>query len=205
MSNEGFLGNMPPAAPGRDFDPSRATDDFIPILRSIVTQPVPFFAAIPRRGNYVGPLVFALICAEISALIGGVLSLTTGASIGDLIVTLIRTPISTAIGLFIGAAIAHVLVYLIVGSSSNSGFEATFRVVAYSSVTSIAAWIPIIGPLISIYGIYLAIVGIREIHQTTTSKAVLVVLIPTVIIIVLALLAIAVIGAALLGMGALNR
>jgi hypothetical protein len=76
---------------------------------------------------------------------------------------------------------------LIVGSRS-SGFEATFRVVAYSAVTSLVSWIPYIGGLLSLYGIYLGIVGIREVHNTTTGRAALVVLIPAAVIILLALL-----------------
>ena len=70
---------------------------------------------------------------------------------------------------------------LIVGSR-NSGFEGTFRVGAYSSVTSLVSWIPVIGSIASLYGIYLAIVGIREVHNTTTGKAALVVLIPAVVL-----------------------
>jgi hypothetical protein len=84
---------------------------------------------------------------------------------------------------------------LIVGSR-NSGFEATFRVGAYAAVTSLVSWIPFIGWIASLYGIYLGIVGIREVHTTTTGKAALVVLIPAAVLILLALILVA-IGAAL--------
>ncbi|MDQ3965591.1 MAG: YIP1 family protein [Actinomycetota bacterium] len=47
-------------------------------------------------------------------------------------------------------------------------------------------WIPIIGPLLALYGIYLSIVGIREMHETTTDKGALVVLIPFVVVFLLA-------------------
>jgi hypothetical protein len=57
------------------------------------------------------------------------------------------------------------------------------------------SWIPIIGGLLSLYGIYLAVVGIREMHGTTTGKAVLVVLIPMIVVLVLALLGLLVAGA----------
>ena len=110
--------------------------------------------------------------------------------------SLIVAPIFAAIGLFIGAGILHLLVMLIVGSR-NSGYEGTFRVGAYSSVTSLVSWIPIIGWIASLYGIYLAIMGIREVHNTSTGKAALVVLIPAVVLFLLALLIIAAVGAAL--------
>ena len=96
---------------------------------------------------------------------------------GSFLVSIILAPIFAAIGLFIGAGILHLLVMLIVGSR-NSGFEGTFRVSAYSSVTSLVSWIPVIGWIASLYGIYLAIMGIREVHNTSTGKAAIVVLIP---------------------------
>ena len=45
----------------------------------------------------------------------------------------------------------------------------------------------IIGPLLALYGIYLSIVGIREMHGTTTGKAALVVLIPFAVVLVVLL------------------
>jgi hypothetical protein len=68
-------------------------------------------------------------------------------------------------------------------------------VASYTAVTSLVSWIPIIGGLLSLYGIYLSVVGIREIHGTTTGKAVLVVLIPVILILLLALLGLLVAGA----------
>ena len=70
---------------------------------------------------------------------------------------------------------------------AHSGYAATFRVASYTQVTSLVNWIPIIGPLLALYGIYLSIVGIREMHGTTTSKAALVVLIPFAVVLVVLL------------------
>jgi hypothetical protein len=101
--------------------------------------------------------------------------------------SIIVAPIFGAIGLLIAAAIQQLLVRLIVGAN-NSGFAATFRVASYTQVTSLVTWIPILGPLLSLYGLYLAIVGIREAHGTTTGKAALVILIPFAVILVIALI-----------------
>ena len=65
-------------------------------------------------------------------------------------------------------------------------------------MTSLVSWIPFIGAILSLYGIYLAIVGIREVHNTTTGKAALVVLIPAVVLLIVLLL-VAVIGAVIFG------
>jgi hypothetical protein len=66
---------------------------------------------------------------------------------------------------------------------------------AYTSVTSLVSWVPFVGSLLALYGIYLAVVGIREMHGTTTGKALVVVLLPVIVIVVLALLGLLVAGA----------
>lgn len=147
-------------------------------------------------------MLFAIICALISAVIGGVLafiiSLATGNGFGGsfvgLVTNIIFIPIGTAIGLFIGAAIYHLLVLLLI-RPSHAGYEATFRVVAYAAVLQLLSWlafIPILGILVGIaigvYNIVLTVIGVREIHATTTGRAAAVVLIPVAVVGILAIL-----------------
>jgi hypothetical protein len=186
-------------ASGGEFDYSDPVQSFINAVRGVVTAPVGFFRGIRHQGDFVNPLIFAIICYEVSAILGGLLSLVGVAGsrgFGAFLIGIILAPIGAAIGLFIGAGILHLLVMLIVGSR-NAGYEGTFRVGAYSAVTTLVSWIPIIGWIASLYGIYLAIVGIREVHNTTTGKAALVVLIPAVVVFLLVLLIITAIGAAI--------
>jgi hypothetical protein len=56
-----------------------------------------------------------------------------------------------------------------------------------------------IGGLLALYGLYLAVVGIREAHQTTTGRAALVVLLPIGVILLLVLIVAIVAGIAILG------
>ncbi len=114
---------------------------------------------------------------------------------GSFIADVIFAPIGAAIGLFIFAAIGHLLVMIFVGGA-NSGYEATFRVVSYISVTSLVNWIPLIGGLLALYGLYLAVVGIREMHTTTTGRAALVVLLPIALILLVVVIVVVVAGAA---------
>jgi hypothetical protein len=168
-------------------------------VRNVVTTPIGFFRGIIGHRDLVNPLIFAIICYEIAAILGGLLALV-GISgqrgFGPFIGSLVFAPIFAAIGLFIGAGILHLLVTLIVGSR-NAGFAGTFRVSAYSSVTSLVSWIPVIGWIASLYGIYLAVVGVREVHSTTTVKAALVVLIPALIVLFLIVVLVVLVGAAL--------
>jgi len=203
--SSGGPGGPPPrvsgGASGGEFNIGDPVQSFINTVRNVITAPVGFFRGIRREGDLVNPLIFAIICYEVSAILGGLLGLV-GLSMGgtqgfgSFLISIILAPIFAAIGLFIGAGILHLLVMLIVGSR-NSGFEGTFRVSAYSSVTSLVSWIPFVGWIASLYGIYLAIMGIREVHNTSTGRAAIVVLIPAVVVLLLVLLIIAAIGAAL--------
>ena len=199
---------------GGDYTLSDPINSFIDIVRRVVLQPAGFFARLPLNGNFVSPLVFALICIEISVILGWLLvlggvgqspgfnpnpqnaGLPSVLAPGSPIASIIIAPIGGAIGILLVALIQQLLVRLIVGAR-NSGFETTFRVASYTQVTSLVNWIPVVGPLLALYGIYLSIVGIREMHGTTTGKAALVVLIPFIVALLLALLALAVVGIAL--------
>ena len=202
------------SASGGEFDLSNPLNSFIEVVRRVVLQPVTFFAGVPRTGSLLSPLVFALVCVVISAILSAVLviagvqqnpgfnpnpqnALPSIFAPGSALLGIVFAPIGGAIGLFVIAAIQQLLVRLIVGES-NSGFGATFRVASYTQVTSLVNWIPIIGPLVALYGLYLSVVGIREMHATTTGKAILVVLIPFAVVLVVALLVAAVAGIAVL-------
>ncbi len=186
-------------ADGGEFNYQDPVQSFIGTVQRVVLQPVDFFRGIQRQGDFINPLIFAIICYEIFTILSGIFALAgVGGQkgFGSFIVSLVLAPIGAVIGLFIGAGILHLLVMLIVGSG-NSGFEATFRVGAYAAVTSLVSWIPFIGWIASLYGIYLAIVGVREVHATTTGKAALVVLIPAAVIFLLILIIVVLLGAAL--------
>jgi len=184
-------------AQGADYDFSDPVGSFVDVVRRVAFRPAAFFAGLPRQGSLLSPLVFALICIEVSVILvglltflgvpGGITSLFGAkgnqgflAFVGGLVLA----PIAGAVGLFLTALVTHLLVILVVGSG-HSGFGATFRIVAYSSVTSLVGWIPFIGWIASLYRLYLATVGIREMHSTTTGRALLVVLLPAILILVL--------------------
>jgi hypothetical protein len=182
---------------GRDYDLSDPLNSFADVVRRVVFQPTVFFAGLPRQGSLLNPLVFALVCIEISVILVGLLTFIDvpggitwlfGArgNQGFLVFLagLVFAPIAGAVGVFLTALVTHLLVILVVGSG-HSGFGATFRIVAYSSVTSLAGWLPFVGWIFSLYRLYLATVGIREMHSTTTGRALLVVLLPAILILVL--------------------
>lgn len=205
---------------GGDYNLSDPVNSFVDVVRRVVLRPSRFFAELPRRGDFAGPLVFALICIEISVILGVILGelfllLQVGSRHPGFnpnpqnlwfpsiflpetpLLSIIIAPIGGAIGIVVAAGVQQLLVRLVVGER-NSGFGATFRVASYTQVTGLVNWIPIIGPLLALYGLYLSIVGIREMHGTTTAKAAMVVLIPFAVAFLVALVALAVLFRAVL-------
>ncbi|HEX5505877.1 MAG TPA: YIP1 family protein [Thermomicrobiales bacterium] len=180
---------------------TQPVEDFFATAQQVAFQPREFFARLPRRGDYAGPLLFFVICVEVSTFFGGLLKLASvpwrygpawqqaPETVGGWLAALVFAPLGATIGLFILAGIVHLLALLVLGAG-NAGFEATFRVVAYTGVTNLVSWIPVVGPLVGLYGIYLAIVGLRELHGTTTGKAALVVLLPFLVLFALLWLAV---------------
>src|SRR5215213_9533111 len=98
---------------GGDYDLSDPVNGFVDVVRRVVLQPAAFFAGLPRQGSFVGPLVFALICVEVSAILIGLLTFVDvpggitwlfGAR-GDqgflaFLGGLVITPIAGAVGIF---------------------------------------------------------------------------------------------------------
>lgn len=215
----GGTGVQPPGtSAGGEFDYRDPVQSFIRTVRGVLTQPGPFFGSIRRQGDFVNPLIFALICSLFLGILGGFLNMlnsivagtaSAGGAIASYIASIIFTPVLVAVFLFIGAGIYHLLV-LLLARPSNAGYEATFRVACYASAIFVVSWItslfnliPLIGPiiggllglLIGVYAVVIQVLGIREVHSTTTGRAAAVVLVPTVVIILIALL---IVGAALL-------
>jgi tetratricopeptide (TPR) repeat protein len=185
-----------PQVPEAEFSISHPIGSFANVVWRVLIKPTAFYSAIPRRGNLLSPLMFAAICIGISIILREVIKLRlsdTGleypGGFGTFFTAVIAGLIIAPIVLLAVAGILHLLVVLIAGSR-NSGFGGTLRVSAYAYVTSLVSWIPYVGWIASLYSIYLAIVGIREVHNTSTSRATILVLMPAIVVLLLALAAI---------------
>lgn len=86
-------------------------------------------------------------------------------------------PLMVAIGIFIYSAILHLLLLIVRGA--NNGFEATFRVVAYSQAAQVVGVIPFVGGWIGgIWQLIIQVIGLREIHETSYLRVILAFVIP---------------------------
>src|SRR5919107_6460836 len=79
QQNHGETGGHPGEDPRRaatgsataEFTYTNPVDSFVGTARDLVTRPVASFRDMARRGDFGNPLLFALVCAVISAAIGG--------------------------------------------------------------------------------------------------------------------------------------
>lgn len=191
-----------------EFNTARPVGSFASTVRGVLLEPVGFFRGIERRGSAKNPVVFAVVCFVLSLLIEAIALAFYAVAIGEapggplgplgaagqlpdsgsvgvgtflvlLLLLVLFSPVIALLGLYIGAALVHVLVWIFV-RPGNAGFEATFRVYAYATVTALVSWVPLVGWIASLYGLYLTLIGLRELHSTTTGKAVAVMVIPAV-------------------------
>jgi hypothetical protein len=176
----------------------------IETTRQVLAEPTAFFRAMPITGGLGSPMLYAVIIAYVglaastiyNVVFRSVLSssLTRMGGGGELerlapflqggtslIVNLLFGPVFIVIGLFISAGLFH-LVLLAFGGATR-GFEATFRVAAFSQAASIFNIIPACGGLISlVYTLVLLIIGLSEAHQISRGKGAAAVLVPFVVI-----------------------
>jgi len=179
---------------------------FVDTVKLFVTRPDEAWRITPERGGLESPLLFGLIISFLGAavsfvyrwifvspwtrMIPGEMYRRWGWTIGRrphgcaIVAWPFAAAFAIVIGLFIVSAILHLFV-LIVGAArgSASGFEGTFRVICYSSVSSLAQVIPVFGGLVAfVWWIVLAVKGIARLHRTTTGRALAAVLVPMVLL-----------------------
>ena len=154
-------------------------DNYIDTLKKVLTDPEGFYSEMPKEGGYQEPLTFAAINFAIAGLLLGIVAvLLSGIGPSFIVIVPIFMVIGGIVKLFIIGIILLIFFKILGGSGS---YEGTVRILSYSSVVLVFVWIPIIGWIISLYGIWLIIVGGKHVHNLTTLKSAVVVLFPIII------------------------
>ncbi len=145
-----------------EFNPFRLVESFAGVCKEILLRPRDFFRNLPREGAIGKPLLFLVICVFLSCLfMANMLN-------GDYRLFLLLFA-ANLLSDFIMTGILHGLVKK--AFSGQAPVAATFRVIAYSSLTDLAAWIPAVGTIATFYGLYLIFLGLQEIHQLRPRQA----------------------------------
>lgn len=163
-------------------------------IKGFLMNPVETFR--DAQGDDLGEVLtyFAVILAINAVLSGllimagfnptaGLLGIEAETGIVAGITTIIQVFISGFIGLFILALIIHLFVALIVG---GNGVGQTIKAMAYGATPSmLLGWIPYVNLIGFVWAVILYVIGIRELHDTTTGRAAVAVLLPVIIIVLL--------------------
>lgn len=139
-------------------------------VKEILTNPKGFFDSMPLSGGLAAPMTF--FAASM-----GVFLVGTAICTMNLIVPVVLA-IMFPISVYLGGMLVN---FVAISSGGRGNLEGTLRVYCYSYATLIAAWVPIIGILPSIYSWYLFFLGFRRVHQLDTGKTIIVIIVAGVI------------------------
>ncbi|MCK4550666.1 MAG: YIP1 family protein, partial [Candidatus Aenigmarchaeota archaeon] len=165
-------------------------------VKLIITKPKVFFDEMPTTGGYKGPVLFAatnyFIGSVLSTLFCLLLnptqitylsSLTTATGINPYILIVLMIPllliIYVVLGIFLGGTILNMFFRLFKGHGTREG---TIRVISYISAIMLLTWIPYIGGLIGLYGLYIALKGYSRIHKISEWRVFFALLAPLILI-----------------------
>jgi hypothetical protein len=155
-----------------EFEPLKLVESFAGVCKEVIFQPRVFFKNLPQEGTVRYPVSFLFICVFLSSLfLANFLK-------GDYRFFLLLL-FANSISALMVSVLLHGLARKIFGGQAS--FASTFRIIAYSSVIDIAAWIPLIGTIASFYGLYLIFIGLQELHNLKPRQAGLAVIIITVL------------------------
>lgn len=192
-----------------------------------VFNPDKFYSRLPYKGGLGSPILYALIILWATAIIDsayrlifanfwlgmfrnymsrvsefgdlGDLSFASGLTFLSFITRMLIAPAAILIGLFVISGIYHVIT-MIFGWTKRD-YEATFRAIAYSAGPAIFAIVPFCGsPIGAVWGLVLAIIGLKHMQQTTGGKAAFVILIPLILCCCLAIILAIIFGAAIMAL-----
>ena len=173
---------------------------FFETIKRVMRHPVDFFSKMPVEPGIGKPLVFYLLIAELQALaqffwqLSGVIPMMNDGSgatavglgmmgMGSAFI-LILYPLLLTLMLFVMVGVNHLCLTLF--KAANRGFAGTFRAVTYGSAPMVLAFFPFVGPILgALWSMVTTFFGYKYIHGTTTTRVVLAMLLPLLVMTVL--------------------
>lgn len=198
-------GPLPPThvKPGLPWDRAKSGNALVDTSKGLVTAPGAAYDVMQEKGDYLSPILYAVIFGTIGGIFNQIWNLVFGAAylqflppemqesfgamatggVGSTIVGIVLAPVIAVVVLFVSAAIYHLFLLIVGGTrDSTAGFEGTLRAVGYGQVCNLAAIIPVVGSFVAaIWGLVLYVIGLTRVHHTSTGKAVFAVLLPIVL------------------------
>jgi hypothetical protein len=151
-----------------EFNSKDFLNSFIGVMKTVLVKPNDFYQHMPVTGGFSPPFVFLAICLGVSGILAAIIA-------GVDVFLFLKLVIFGAIFSFIGAGILHLIAQQFF--EGKGAYEGVYRTVAYAGVVNLLTWIPVVGFLAGLYGLYLQIVGLEKVHKITAGQAVVTVLI----------------------------
>lgn len=176
---------------------SKMINDFKNTWLKVIKTPGDFFEQMPAMGGYADSVKFAAICYLIAGIGMSIITLVEGSTPGGGLSDIILMPIIGILGIFIAGFILHIFFKILGGKGT---YEGTVKLLAYTSAIMVLSWIPFLFILPDIYMIYIAVIGGTKVHKISTTRSVIAVVTPLIIVTVL----IAAIGLILFSIGGMS-
>lgn len=144
-----------------EFDIRQMFRSFPRLVLAVLLSPSDFFPAMKRRGGYIAPLSFLLLCVLIHIVMAGVIHRDPWLMLRAL-----------AMGVtfpFVTAGLLHL--FLVKIFRAGGTYEAAFRVNAYAAAVNVVTWVPLAGLLMEFYRIYLLVAGLSAVYAVKASRA----------------------------------
>lgn len=147
-----------------------------------------FFARMPVDRGFLLPLLYALIVQTLGVMVGFLWALSSDSPLvgpealpqDKLLIVGILIPPMVFLGVVTWAAVLHGSLFLVGGVKER--FEATFRVACYSSTPELFNAVPVIGGFVALgWKFYITVIGLREVHNISTGRALGATLLPSVV------------------------
>jgi hypothetical protein len=176
-----------------EYDTARPLRSFASTAARVLFRPRSFYARLDPEGSFLTALAFASgyvgVYAALSTISSALVEVELhGASlalpnvVGATLANIGASVLAVWVLLPLAALVYHLFVRLLIGAS-NRGYRATFRVLAYAGAADLVGWVPFVGLLLAaVWAVYLATVGLRELHATTTGRALAALVVPSLLL-----------------------
>lgn len=149
-----------------EFAPQEGPRGFLNLWKRIITDPQAFYQEMPRDGGFENPLIFVGICAGVYFVLRLIVSGAPDA---------VNTLFLICLAYIFGPGILMLVSQFVFQGEGD--YEGSLRICAYAGACLALAWVPALGVLAYVYGLYLIFLGTERIHNLDQTKAVLTTLI----------------------------
>lgn len=160
-----------------EFDRADVAGSVVSITKNVLLNPHRFFAGLPKGGSYLSSLAYLTVFVVV-LMIGSALGIN---QLDDPDISRAGNVAQSLFGGFLGTYIFAAILGLgavIFANGQTGGFVGSWRITAYvTGATAIFEMIPFVHFAVPVYGAFLSIIGVKNVHDTTWARAVATVLI----------------------------